>query len=60
MIALIGSTMSWQMREATSAVSFVFSIMARSGIVEAANIDDSSLVEGVQSRLTRRHMGASH
>jgi hypothetical protein len=30
MIALIGSTMSWQMREATSAVSFVFSIIARS------------------------------
>jgi hypothetical protein len=30
MIALIGSTMSWQMREATSAVSFVFSIITRS------------------------------
>jgi glutathione-regulated potassium-efflux system protein KefB len=46
MIALIGSTMSWQMREATSAVSFVFSIIARSGEGEGPTIARFAAREG--------------
>ena len=38
MIALIGSTMSWEMREATSAVTFVFSIMARPEIKQPGQL----------------------
>ena len=36
MIALHGSTMSWQMRDRTRAVSYVFSIIGRAGMGEGA------------------------
>src|SRR5262245_48810487 len=55
MIALIGSTMSWQMREATSAVSFVFSIITHSTRGRGRPYRDSGEMKG----FTRAHCGAT-